>query len=180
MAQDRKEKLNPRQLVFLDADKTLWKVESQSGDDWASKVPNPTFVLEDKGVVLRDQDSTRFILKEGVSDCLERLSKEGIGIGIISDNIYKDVMTIAQMLNIWKFFDESLVNIRLWKGPCPKELMITEVLQDNNLQSTKILMVDDKDYSEAMAVAGYHFLLSPKDSFPSSLILEYFKLKPTI
>jgi phosphoglycolate phosphatase-like HAD superfamily hydrolase len=180
---ERKETVNQSKIAFFDADKTIWTVVSQSeGDDYASKGAfdgvERTFVLEVEGRVKRLEDGTRLILKEGVTETFEKLAREGIILGIISDNIYEDVQNVCELLGIWEHFDKLFTNIRLWRGPADKALMISEVLsQSANSGSPKILLVDDSErYGAQMAEAGHGFIASPKDTFPKDSILEFFEL----
>lgn len=181
---DIKERQDQNSIAFFDADKTLWKVISTNpGDDYASKgafdhIPR-TFVLTQKNEVTRLEDKTKFILKDGVIETLEKLSKEGIITGIISDNENVDVEKIATFLGIWKYFDSAFINIRLWKGPANKSLMISETLRtQKNQLYTNITLVDDSErYSEQMIDRGYNFILSPKDTFPKDEIFSYFGIK---
>lgn len=166
-------------IVFFDADKTLWRVLPQRpGDDWVSKLKSPKFKLEDNKTVVRKQDGTKFILKDGVKECLAKLSLEGIGVGIVSDNRPEDVAKVAGLFGIWDYFDPTLVNIKLWDGPCPKDQMVTEVIDGfGKDKPSNILLVDDKDYSKAMRKLGYSFLLSPKNTFPKNLVSDFFRIK---
>lgn len=176
---ESKEKLKPAQIAFFDADKTLWQVVTlDRSDDWASKIDNPTFIQNGENTVIRKENGTKFILKDGVKDCLEKLSKAGIGIGIISDNKLENVATIASLFGISDYFDTKLINISLWKGPCPKEVMVDKVVERLGKDKfSGILLVDDKDYSEVMTKSGYSFILSSKDTFPKDMVLSFFGLK---
>jgi hypothetical protein len=171
-------------IAFFDADKTLWKVVTKNpGDDYASRGAklgrDRTFLLGQENEVTRLEDGTKLILKEGVKETLEKLSKEGITAAIISDNIYDDVEVVCQRLGIWKFFDETLTNIWLWNGQADKSLMVKQVVGNlDNSASSKILLVDDGlVYAEQMQRAGYDFIVSPKETFPKDVVLEYFGLK---
>ncbi len=184
MKTDRKERLNQSKVVFFDADKTLWKLESQlEGDDYASKGAfdgrNRTFILSQRDEVTRVEDGTKLVLKESVVETLEKLAKEGVIAGIISDNIYEDVEKVSKLLGIWKYFDKAFINIRLWQGTADKNLMIKEVIDDQKFSTPPyILLVDDSEtYHRQMVSSGNNFLLCPKDSFPKDIILDYFGLK---
>lgn len=178
---DREEKSTSQRVVFFDADKTLWQVISKdpTQDDWASKGETRTFVSPEEGVVERIEDETRFVLKEGVEDTLRSLVKEGVIVGIISDNNYEDIEGIIQLVGIWQYFDKGFVNVRLWKGPADKSLMISEILSaQGSIQNPKVLLVDDGErYASQMSESGHNFILSPKDSFPKDSILEFFGIK---
>lgn len=167
-----------QKIIFLDADKTLWKLISKRKDDWVSFFKNPTLVLEKKETVIRKEDGVKFVLKDEVKECLAKLKKSGVGIGLISDNEYEDVMKVVDFMGIKGFLEEKLINIRLWVGSVDKALMVSEVLGKlgKNKPST-VLVVDDKDYSKQMAKSGFSFLRSPKDSFPKATILEFFGIK---
>ena len=129
---ENKEQSISRQVVFFDADKTLWQVVTKDGsDDWASKIQNATFVKEDENNVVRVENGTKFVLKEGVKECLQKISREGIGLGVVSDNLPEDVIKLADLFGILDFIDSKLVNVSLWEGPCPKEVMIKEVVQSS-------------------------------------------------
>lgn len=136
---ERKEKVKQSRVAFFDADKTLWQVISKDPiqDNWASKGITRTFTLEAPNQAVRAEDETRFVLKGGVIDTLQTLAKEGIIVGIISDNIYEDVETVSQLLGIWQYFDKGFVNVRLWKGPADKNLMISEILSPS--EAPKVL-----------------------------------------
>ncbi len=178
MCKERKEPLTHNSIAFFDADKTLWKViPEHEGDDWASKGAEKgltrTFTLIKPDVVVRTEDNTQFILKEEVKETLLKLSREGIGIGLISDNLHIDVLAICELFNIWDYFNAELVNVKLWDGPCPKDQMITEVFGNNaTVNPAKVVLVDDRNYSEEMTKLGYSFILSPKDTFPKEEIIE--------
>lgn len=171
---DRKEKTNVSTIVFFDADKTLWQVVSQNeGDDYASRGAfedkSRTFMLSQEGEVTRLEDRTKLILKDGVIETLEKLTKEGVITGIISDNVYEDVEKVSQLLGIWKYFDKGFINIYLWKGLATKSLMISEIL--GNQANPNVLLIDDGErYRQQMTDAGYNFILSPKDTFPKDEI----------
>lgn len=178
MGIDRKEQLSPTRIAFFDADKTLWRVipTDPNQDDWASKGATRTFILEAPGKVVRVEDGTRFILKEGVEETLQKLAKEGVIAGIISDNENEDVEKVSELLGIWHHFDRGFTNVRLWKGPADKGLMISELMKTKIMTvSPKTLLVDDSArYGEQMAEAGCVFILSPKDTFPKASILGFF------
>ncbi|MDP3917840.1 MAG: HAD hydrolase-like protein [Candidatus Woesebacteria bacterium] len=181
---ETKEKTNPTQIAFFDADKTLWQVVSQSkGDDYASKGAfdgiSRTFILDQENVVIRLEDETKLILKDGVIETLEKLTKEGVAIGIISDNVYEDVQKVSELLKIWQYFDKAFTNVILWNGPADKALMIFEILNNQpKIEKSKVLLVDDGErYGTQMAQSGHNFILSPKATFPKALILEFFGIK---
>lgn len=182
--QERKEKIQPTQIAFFDADKTLWQVKSLTpGDDYASRGylegNSRTFLLSAETEVVRLEDGSKFVLKEGVVETFEKLSKEGITIGLISDNIYDDVEEVCKRLGIWEYFDEKFVNIFLSVGTAEKGSMIKKVLDDQEISGRgNILLVDDgQAYLEKMTIAGFNFILSPKDTFPKDSILEFFGVK---
>ena len=85
---------------------------------------------------------------------------------------------VCQLLGIWQYFDAAYINIRLWRGPADKNLMISEIFAIHEQQNVKALLVDDSDrYSQQMADAGHGFILSPKDSFPKDAILDFLGFK---
>lgn len=181
---ERNEKVKLEKIVFFDADNTLWRVVSETDEeDYASKgafeEKSRTFVLTQNGEVTRMEDGTKLILKEGVVETLERLAKEGVVAGIISDNIYEDVEEVSQLLGIWNYFDKGFVKIRFWKGPADKNLMISEVLSSKESdQKLKVLLVDDGEgYGVQMSESEHNFILSPKDTFPKDSILKFFGIK---
>lgn len=174
------EKTKWSRIVFFDADKTIWQtVPSTYASEGYKKGISRTFSLNLEGQVVRKEDGAAFILKEGVIETFQKLSKEGIGIGMISDNILEDVQKVAELFGIWKLFDSKLINIRLWDGDSEKGLMIHEVFASQALDhSTQVLLVDDNPvFASQMEKTGYSFIQSPMDAFPKDLILAFFGIK---
>lgn len=167
-------------IVFFDADKTLWQTVPDTYASEGKKTGRTrTFQLESPNCATRLEDGAKFILKDNVEEVLRALSKEGVVIGIISDNEYEDVQKVAELFDIWRYFDKGFVNIWLSDGDAPKNAMIDEVITNQKLTAgSNILLVDDAErYAAQMASAGHDFILSPKDSFPKDLILGHFGLK---
>jgi predicted phosphatase len=132
-------------LVLFDCDDTLW--DAPHGD-YISSVPS-TFTLGGS-VLVRDKDKAVFSLKHGVLDLVKSLHKNGCIIGIVSDNIKEPVPYISK----------AAINVRLWKGPCPKEIMVQEILAKpfaKNILPKDVLWLDDKDYAPAAEKIGVNF-----------------------
>lgn len=110
---------------------------------------------------------------------MEKLAREGVIVGLISDNIYEDVQTLCQLFGIWEYFDKSFVNVRLWDGDANKGLMISEVLRSQKNKITeKVIFIDDSQKYEAqMTGIGCDFIQSPQGTFPKDAILNFFGLK---
>lgn len=173
-------------VVFLDMDDTVWELVDQNGSDqWLSKGARTDedilgFSLDEvSGIVKRENDGLVIGLKDGVVELLEMFFEKKIPVGIVSDNRWKDVEMVANLLGIWKYFDQKISHIQLYDdardGPCNKGEIIQQLLTSLGvLGATRcVIFVDDKSkyrddpvFSRPLMVSMVTFVQSPRDRFP--------------
>lgn len=68
--------------------------------------------------------------------------------------IYKNgedmVISALKLFDIYKFINIDAINLKLWKGYCPKHQMVKEILSKikfKNISTKNVYWFDDKDYS---------------------------------
>jgi len=98
-------------------------------------------------------------LSKNILKIFKLINKKGHKIGIISDNNKPMVIKALKLFGLWPYLTKKAINIRLWKGYCPKEIMVTEVINkleitDNNI----VYWFDDKDYQEAAKSINVNFV----------------------
>lgn len=148
-------------LVIFDGDNTLW---STAPHDYVSQIESDFCIRN--GVVVRLADQAEYRLRTGVIETLKMLKNEGIKVGIASDNRHEVVLKVLQLFNIWQYLDPEAVEIRLFDGYCPKDIMIEEILARSGLTEIKradVCWIDDKDYSTEAKKIGIKFCMIKKD-----------------
>lgn len=182
-------------VVFLDMDDTLWELMGQNeSSDWLSKGARTDedvlkFSLDGMlGIVKRENDGMIVRLKEGVVELLEMFLEKGIPVGIVSDNRFQDVQTVANLFGIWNYFDQRITHIQLYDdavdGPCNKGKIMQQLLVLLGIRGVAscVVFVDDKskyrdnpEFSEPLKTSGIIFIQSPKDKFPTEEITRLFE-----
>lgn len=166
-----------RKLIFFDCDETLWTSE---GKDYISSVDS-TLEKDGKLTIFRVTDKKRFILRPDVKDTFTILlnSLVHVHLGIISDNKPGPVLQALTLFGLYSFLHPQAINVRLWTGPCPKEIMIEEILAQavfKDIKRSEVYLVDDKDYSGAMSNQGMNFIkIDDNDSFLKKVTSQIIK-----
>lgn len=148
-----------KKLFLFDCDETLWFSRNK---DYISRLESNLFRLS-TNCVKREADQKLFYLKDGVKELFEFLSlnNPNLIIGIVSDNQKKMVIKALKLFRLWKNIDPEAVNIKPWKGFCPKEKMIMEILakkEFRNILPENIYWFDDKDYKEQATEINVNFI----------------------
>lgn len=147
-----------QRLFLFDADETLWTSENR---DWVGSVDPSTFSTEPGNLTIRrDADGQEFTLRDGTHAALAYLEGNGVRLGIISDNVPEAVQKGLEAFHLQHAFESSAVNVRLWKGHCPKEVMIEEVLalpQYQDIRRDHVYFLDDKPYQQETQLLGINF-----------------------
>lgn len=143
-------------IIFFDCDNTIW--HSKDNDyigSCKSKVS-----IDNRGVLIRNTDNKKFYLIKKISKLIIKLaSMQSFELGVISDNPKGIVIESLKAYDLYNYFNPRLMNIKLWKGYCPKDQMIHEVLVKNKLDlSRHFILVDDKDYRISIKEAGGFFI----------------------
>lgn len=146
----------PKKLYLFDCDQTLWLTKKS---EYVSRVASD-FCLE-QGILVRKTDGTTFCPKKGIEKIFKSINVDGGSVGIVSDNQPNVVVSVLKLLGWWKYVDKEAFNVRLWVGPCPKEIMVQEILSKHKfhkLNKKNIYWLDDKDYSKAAKAIGVNFI----------------------
>jgi magnesium-dependent phosphatase-1 len=149
-------------LFLFDCDETLWQSTSQ---DYISR--NATKLSLVDADHIKRNDGGLFTLRSEVRVMLQLLRSRGCTIGIVSDNRAEIVDAALQLFQIKPYFASEAINIRLWKGHCPKEVMVDEVLKHPKLTQksfSKIYWFDDKDYAKQATSVDVKFMRVTADS----------------
>lgn len=144
-------------LVLFDADETLWTSE---GRDWVGSVSSTFSPEADNQTIRRDSDRKAFNLRRGTREALAYLAERNIAIGLVSDNTPEAVEGALNAFGIADSFEPSAVSVRRWKGYCPKDVMIGEILalpQYAGIRRDNVYFLDDKDYALAAEGIGVQF-----------------------
>lgn len=150
-------------IFLFDCDETIW---TSTGADYISHVSSP-FVKISKFVLLRTQDEKIFNLKPEIPELFSDIRQKNYTIGIVSDNRKDIVMNALTLFDICKLVDMDAINVRLWDGHCPKEIMVSEILNNNKfakIAKNNVYWFDDKDYSEEAGKIGVNFVKVNKDT----------------
>jgi magnesium-dependent phosphatase-1 len=143
-------------LVLFDCDETLWTSPNQ---DYISRVTSP---LALRGLaIIRVADDQMFTLRPGIKQLLRKLHTGGWVIGIVSDNQPNMVLEALTLLGLSPYIEPQAVHIKLWDGPCPKQLMVKEILDRPSfahLIASDVWWIDDKDYVAAALDIGVNFV----------------------
>lgn len=149
---------NQMKKIFLfDCDQTIW---ISGNNDFISSVFSP-LVLMASNSIFRVRDGNIFILKPNIGEIFRLIQNSGNVIGIVSDNRKDVVINALKLFDIYKFIDQNAINIRLWKGYCPKQEMVTQVLKKSEfkvIDTASVYWFDDKDYSEEARSIGVNFV----------------------
>lgn len=144
-------------IIFFDCDETLW---TSSDKDYISSHKS-SLTKVNKNTLIREIDGKLFILKNDIFEALDYLKANKVLIGIVSDNERRVVIKALKLFKIYTYFDEKIINIKLWDGYCPKEKMILEVISKSvykNVSMGDIYWFDDKDYSKEAERSGINFI----------------------
>ena len=155
-------------IVFFDCDETLW---TSADKDYISSI-NSSLKKIDEKTLIREKDGKEFVLNKSVRKALEELKNKNILIGIVSDNEKQMVLKALKIFEIYEYFDEDLINIKLWEGYCSKDEMILESLSklSKKILSKNIYWFDDKDYSKEGKEIGINFVkVQPEMNFTKSI-----------
>jgi len=158
--------------VFLfDGDNTLWN--SPKGD-YISKGESD-FKVEGQSLI-RESDGAVFTLFPDTKNVLKELIDKKITIGLVSDNRFEIVKKALEKWGIWELFDKSAINIKMWVGPCPKQIMVGEILQDMKIrgsQMNEVYWVDDADYEGIAIKINVNFLRKTDEVTLGDLLNKY-------
>lgn len=150
-------------LFLFDCDQTLWLNED---NDYISSVNSP-LILQTPYSIIRTVDGKVFKLKPGVAQVFRLINNSGNIAGVVSDNRKDMVIAALVLFDILKFIKTSAINVRLWKGYCPKEKMILENLNKGEfkmLKSKNVYWFDDKNYQTEAKNIGVNFIGVNKDT----------------
>ncbi len=146
----------PKKLFLFDCDQTLWLTNKS---EYVSRVTSDFYLKQ--GILIRRADGVAFCPKKGIKKIFKSINASGGSIGIVSDNQPKVVISVLKLLGWWKHVDKKAFNVRLWIGPCPKEVMVQEILskpQFKNLNKKNIYWFDDGGYSKVAKDMGVNFI----------------------
>lgn len=151
-----------KKIILFDGDNTLWFAEN---NDYVSSVKSELKLVGDK-LVERVEDHKLFVLRNHVREVVELLAENNIVIGVVSDNLINPVKRLLELYGVWQSVDKAAVNVRLWKGYCPKHLMVQEIMSKKEfikVRPDEIVWIDDKDYAKKASLIGVCFHLIKKD-----------------
>lgn len=143
-------------LFLFDADETLWHSDNH---DYISSIDSKLLKIN-SNIIIRKNDGNKFYLKTDILLLLfKSICESGHKIGIVSDNKKSTVVNALKMFGWWPYIYRKAVNIRLWQGPCPKEVMILEIINKINFKKTNnVYWFDDKDYKSVAKTIGVNFI----------------------
>ena len=150
-------------IFLFDCDETIWR---SLDADYISHVVSPLVKIS-KLVVERTKDGKMFNLKPEIMELFKNIRKKNYTIGIVSDNKKDMVISALTLFDICKLVDEEAINIRLWNGNCPKEVMVSEILNNPKfakIHKNNVYWFDDKDYSEEASKIGVNFVKVNKNT----------------
>lgn len=157
-------------LFLFDCDGTLWDSEDK---DYISSV-HSDFKKVNTKQILRVKDGKFFTLKPSVLETFIHLSRERKNLlGIVSDNNKSEVIKALKLFNLFGFIFKKAINIKLWKGYCPKDQMVSEVIQkvfDNTIVPKKVFWFDDKDYHKEARRMKVTFIKVGEDTNLTNII----------
>lgn len=167
-----------RSLYLFDCDETLWESE---GQDYIGSAPSE-LLTQDGNAVKRTVDGKVFRLKTGAKEALIYLKEANVDgervVGIISDNPPEPVMKALRLFGLWDTIDAHAFNVRLWKGDCPKQEMVAEILtkrEFGDINPSNVFWFDDKDYSQKADLIQVNFIqVNPQ----TDLLLAVRNLEP--
>jgi magnesium-dependent phosphatase-1 len=146
-----------KKIFLFDCDQTIWA----SGDnDYISSVISP-LVLVSKDSIKRTIDGKIFSLKLGVRKAFKHIYDAGYTLGIVSDNTKSMVIKALKLFKIDEYIDPNAVNVSLWKGYCPKQQMVLEILakpEFREIPRVNAYWFDDKDYYKEAQLIGVNFV----------------------
>ena len=159
----------PNKLFLFDCDQTLWLTNKS---EYVSRVASDFYLKQ--GILIRKADGVAFNPKKGIEKIFKSINANGGSVGVVSDNLPEVVVSILKLLGWWKYIDNEAFNVRLWVGPCPKEILVQEIISKSkfrNLNKKDVYWFDDRDYSKVVKKIGVNFIRS------TFLTLAYFKLQ---
>lgn len=151
-----------KKFFLFDSDQTIWTSDNH---DYISSVVSPLILMSENSIA-RIVDGNVFFLKPEIREAFKLIKKSGSTTGIVSDNRKDMVINALKLFDIYKFLNLNAINVRLWKGYCPKHKMILEILDKpefKNILSNNIYWFDDKNYSEEAAQIGVNFIRAYND-----------------
>ena len=158
--------------VFLfDCDQTIW---FSKNNDFISSVASP-LNLTSKLKIIRVKDGNAFSLKPGVAKAFRFVKSQGGIIGIVSDNEKSVVINALRLFDIYRYLDANAVDVKSWKGYCPKHKMIMEIMAKPEFADVPpggFYWFDDKDYSREAKLVGVNFIQVKKSSDLLELVKE--------
>ncbi|MEK7154672.1 MAG: HAD-IIIC family phosphatase [Patescibacteria group bacterium] len=146
----------PKKLFLFDCDQTLWKTTKS---EYLSRIASKFYVK--RGVLIRKSDGVVFYPLKEVKKIFTSINAHGGTVGIVSDNKPEVVISVLKLLDWWKFIDKEAFNVRFWVGPCPKEIMVLEILSKpkfSKLNKKNVYWFDDGDYSKVAKNIGVNFI----------------------
>lgn len=155
--------MNDPRLFLFDCDQALWVWEGES--DWLSRVDSE-LDMQGPDSLRRRVDGKVLSLRKGARQALNVATMRG-WVGIVSDNKPGPVKSALELLGLWSVVEPEAVNVRLWKGDCPKQVMVEEILSKNKLIGVPrdgVYWFDDQDYAQQAEKIGVNFVkINPGD-----------------
>ena len=139
-----------KKLFLFDADETLWHTKNK--DYISSKTSKLKFV--DPRLILRQIDGQKIYLGKNIVEVFKLLSDTGHLAGIVSDNQKSMVVEALKLFKLWPYIDINSVNVRLWRGYCPKHVMVEEIMKKTHISMNDVYWFDDKDYKKKRIQSG--------------------------
>lgn len=141
-------------LLLFDADETIWH---SINHDYISSQKSDLSLIN-SNTIQRNIDNNNFYLSTDIQALFKLICKKGHKIGIVSDNNKPMVLKALKLFGLWPYITKQAINVRLWKGYCPKEIMVTEIINKLKIyDNSNIYWFDDKDYQEAAKSINVNF-----------------------
>jgi HAD superfamily phosphatase (TIGR01681 family) len=134
-------------VIFFDCDQTIWFSKDA---DFISSL-DASLVVKSTECIQRLKDKKTFCINKKIYQFIKSLSKQQeIVIGIISDNKPHITIEALKLFEIWPLVNKEAIDIKLWKGYCPKIEIIQQILKKNcfkDISNKEVYFFDDKDYA---------------------------------
>jgi len=164
-------------LILFDCDGVLWTPEKKG--DYVSSVVSKFRRVSNKKLI-READNSIFKLSDGVKQCFQHLIRlnEKVVVGIVSDNKFDTAKEVMMLFDLYKFVHKDAFNVKLWKGYCPKDRMVLEILEKpvfKNMPYENVYLLDDKDYGKECRSIGVNFIQVCPDANLYKLVKDLVK-----
>lgn len=144
-------------IYLFDCDGTLWASEDH---DYIGSVVSDIVRVSDNAV-RRSEDGKVFMLFPHIRKTFDDMKERASVVGIVSDNPPEMVEKALHAFGLYTYITPEAVNVRLWKGYCPKHVMVEEILAKPlfaEVPRDQVFLIDDKDYSKEAARIGISFV----------------------